>query len=557
MPVAYSYVRFSTPDQLKGDSLRRQLELSEKYAAQHGLELDTSLTLRDLGLSAYHKVNLEKGALGVFLQAIADGRIRPGSYLLVESLDRLSRAKVEEALTLFLEIVNAGITIVTLADGMVYTKGGNWTQLVMSLTIMARAHEESVTKSQRVTAAWNKKRQDAGTKVITSVMPAWLEVRDGKIVVNEEKANTVREIFRLLRSGYGLSMVESKFNKEKVPPITKASKWYGTYMFKIVKGRAVLGEYIPWVTDGAKKKQDGEPIKGYYPAIVTEEEYYAVQSAMDLRKNRGSGRKGTGVASLFSGICRCGYCGATMRLTSKSKKMRKRYLLCTTAKNGLGCVHISWPYDDFEACLLSKLTSIDVGAVLKEADAEQWQVKLQTETSKLADIKKRLANLIRIAEVTENIEDIASRISALKEEEKATQRMIRELESRSQLPNLGRRHFEQFLALQETMTKASGDELIDLRLRLSLELKRLITRIEVYPNGDDPWSFGMKLIGVKPGKAGRFAVAIFKSGEGWVLHGSNGTATIWPGPKTDEGVASAHRLPFAKPVTDEETDATT
>jgi len=28
---AYSYIRFSTPEQLKGDSLRRQLESSRKY----------------------------------------------------------------------------------------------------------------------------------------------------------------------------------------------------------------------------------------------------------------------------------------------------------------------------------------------------------------------------------------------------------------------------------------------------------------------------------------------------------------------------------------------
>jgi DNA invertase Pin-like site-specific DNA recombinase len=34
-PTAYSYIRFSTPEQIKGDSLRRQVELSEAYAAKH------------------------------------------------------------------------------------------------------------------------------------------------------------------------------------------------------------------------------------------------------------------------------------------------------------------------------------------------------------------------------------------------------------------------------------------------------------------------------------------------------------------------------------------
>ena len=93
MAKAYSYIRFSTPEQEKGDSQRRQLDLSTRYAQENGLELDTTLKLKDLGLSAYHKTNLEKGALGAFLSAISDGRVEPGSYLLVESLDRLSRAR--------------------------------------------------------------------------------------------------------------------------------------------------------------------------------------------------------------------------------------------------------------------------------------------------------------------------------------------------------------------------------------------------------------------------------------------------------------------------------
>lgn len=31
-PKAYSYLRFSTPDQMRGDSFRRQTELAREYA---------------------------------------------------------------------------------------------------------------------------------------------------------------------------------------------------------------------------------------------------------------------------------------------------------------------------------------------------------------------------------------------------------------------------------------------------------------------------------------------------------------------------------------------
>ena len=39
---AYSYIRFSTPEQIKGDSLNRQLQLSKSYAKHHNLILDKS-----------------------------------------------------------------------------------------------------------------------------------------------------------------------------------------------------------------------------------------------------------------------------------------------------------------------------------------------------------------------------------------------------------------------------------------------------------------------------------------------------------------------------------
>ena len=81
---AYSYIRMSTDIQRKGDSLRRQKELSKKYAEQHNLDLVE--TLQDIGVSAYSGKNSKEGAFGVFLEAIKSNKIESGSYLL-ESVD--------------------------------------------------------------------------------------------------------------------------------------------------------------------------------------------------------------------------------------------------------------------------------------------------------------------------------------------------------------------------------------------------------------------------------------------------------------------------------------
>ena len=119
MPVAYSYVRFSTPQQAIGESLNRQLEAAEKFAVDHGLEIDTSL--RDLGKSAF-KGSHRKARLGAFLDLAKNGGIPSGSYLLIEAIDRLSREDTLTALALVTDIIDAGVTIVTTEDRQEYSR---------------------------------------------------------------------------------------------------------------------------------------------------------------------------------------------------------------------------------------------------------------------------------------------------------------------------------------------------------------------------------------------------------------------------------------------------
>src|SRR4051794_7251277 len=115
-PRAYSYLRMSTDLQLKGNSRQRQLDASKEYAMVHGLDLVDEAQLEDIGISAFKGANVKEGELGQFLHAIEAGSVEPGSYLLVESLDRLSRQEVMKSLTVFLNIINAGINLVTLCD---------------------------------------------------------------------------------------------------------------------------------------------------------------------------------------------------------------------------------------------------------------------------------------------------------------------------------------------------------------------------------------------------------------------------------------------------------
>ena len=117
LPLAYSYLRFSTLEQRKGASIARQTQLRDEWCRRTGVRLDTSLTLRDGGVSGYHgthRENPDRHGLAAFLEAVRTGRVPRGSYLVAEFLDRLSREHIQPALTLLLSLLLAGIRIVQL-----------------------------------------------------------------------------------------------------------------------------------------------------------------------------------------------------------------------------------------------------------------------------------------------------------------------------------------------------------------------------------------------------------------------------------------------------------
>jgi len=66
VPKVFSYIRFSTPEQRLGDSERRQVAAAVAYAKKYGLRLDTSLNMRDYGVSGYKGHTAHAGHLGHF-----------------------------------------------------------------------------------------------------------------------------------------------------------------------------------------------------------------------------------------------------------------------------------------------------------------------------------------------------------------------------------------------------------------------------------------------------------------------------------------------------------
>ena len=250
---AYSYIRMSTDIQLKGDSLRRQLDASLSYALANNLELVDKIDvvyLQDLGVSGFKSKNTQKGALSTFLEALELGKIEKNSVLLIESLDRLSRDRLSEAMPQFFSILKKGIEIVTLIDNQKYTKDiidTNPGALFISLGVMFRANEESEIKSKRLSAAWDNKRNNAKNKIITRTCPAWLEYDETlkKFVIVPERGEIVKKIFNMCINTCGLYSIARNLNETKTPQFGKGRIWYISYVKKILENRSVIGELSP------------------------------------------------------------------------------------------------------------------------------------------------------------------------------------------------------------------------------------------------------------------------------------------------------------------------
>jgi len=395
---AYSYIRFSTPQQLKGDSLRRQLETSRAYAEAHDMILDDSL--RDIGVSAFKGKNATEGALKKFIELVEAGRIEKGSVLILESLDRLSRQQVFSALGLFSSILSAGVEIVTLADNQHYTAESinDVGQLMFSLISMSRSHEESAVKSKRLAASWENRRRLAaeGKRPMTGQCPKWLRLSDDKtrFEVVEERADIVRKIFEQSIAGSGQRKIAANLNEGGVHTFSRGDMWHSSYIAKIIRSKSVIGEYQP------KQKGDpvGEPITNYYPAIVSEDMFCKAQSARVSRMNPSSaGRKGLKFSNLFSGLCKCLECGATYRLI---KNGRSHMFRCNSHYMSNGCeCDKRWRYNDVEnAALIMLSEKIDWFSALggQTNSKQRLELEIASLRMKLEDTEKQVSRFAEL-----------------------------------------------------------------------------------------------------------------------------------------------------------------
>jgi len=471
---AISYLRFSSSKQRKGASYDRQIEATEKFCAQNNLVLIDKI--EDKGISGWNEDNLEEtAALGKLLKLIESGAIKKGTTLIVENLDRITRANLTKAIHLVTGILQSGIDIVTTMDGKRYQKDASTTDLMIAIIYLTRGNDESETKSKRVRQAWQKKRQliNDGKFVKLTQHPNWLTFEDGKYIIKNEAAKTIQRIFQMYLSGLGGHVIAKQLIKDSEKPYTRRAKSFTfSSIERVLKNEAVIG------TCFAVKP----PKKNYWPKIITEEVWYKVQ-ALRMQNNHYKGtRNDVNKINFVSGLAHCARCGGKMvRYSCKTKGKKYHYLTCSKAKYGEHSLDLV-SYKDFEFILITGLKSngfLDrIAKSQTKPDEPDRTLELQ---GRLSEVKTRLTWTIN--QMVETMNDLLKPKAISLDEERIE--LEKQIEKEKIRVNSQNNKLQQAIEFLEKIDSKLDEN--QFRMQLRDFLRTIVERIDI---GKTPKSQG-------------------------------------------------------------------
>jgi hypothetical protein len=269
---------------------------------------------------------------------------------------------------------------------------------------MARANEESLRKSERIGSAWRQKKRRAAESLgiaITSRVPSWIKAETGKSMeLIPERAEVVREIFRMASAGIGGQIIAQKLNADsgRYPFFSqheyegKGNRWHKSRVEKILRHPATYGGFQPQTkTRTGKLEPDGELVHDFYPAVVTLAEFKAVQAARMSRIRKQKGSSTAEMSNLFAGIV----FDETLNLPMTYQRWKQRKLL-VTASYRFKIKPNKIDYADFEKAFLRFLDQLDWTTVLDVQESEELQKcekEIATLTAEVAHSEQQIQKL--------------------------------------------------------------------------------------------------------------------------------------------------------------------
>lgn len=455
-----AYCRVSTDKTDQANSLESQQQFFNEYIRRNHLWELYDIYVDD-GISG---TNTKKRV--AFNQMIEDAKDGKFDLIITKEISRFAR-NILDSIGYTRELKALGVGVIFLNDN-INTLDSDAEMRLAFLSTMAQ--EESRKTSERV--KWGLRRQMEKGVVLGRDMLGF-DVRDGKLIINDEGAETVRLIYhKFLDEGKGAHRIAKELREEGIKTSTRIKDWSYTVILRILRNEKYCGDlvqqktYTPDYLTHQKKRNYGEietvTIKNHHEPIISRERFEAVQRELERRKPSQSTVKAFANRYTLSGKMICGECGAGFVRRQKKRKdgtMAVKWVCTESQKNGrqhkekdgtaVGCTTNSINDRDMKEILqmvvadtmLSRTNIINtllqtVESVVKSASDNNNIARFQNDIVRCEDKKKKLLNLclngyIENKEYREVCDDLNCQITALEQkmiQEQSNQKMLADKE---------------------------------------------------------------------------------------------------------------------------------
>lgn len=329
MKKVAAYARVSTN--------KRNQETSFQYQSDYWNEV---LTKND----DYEYVGLfaDKGISGKyatrrpqFMALIEEAERGNIDIIFTKSVQRFAR-NTEELLSIVKKLREKGIAIIFEKENINSLN----TNSELCLTIAAALAEEDLA-NYSTNIKWTiQDKFKNGENVMGYIIYGYNVLNNKELIINEEQAKVVKEIYTLYATGNYSSTKIAKTLNEKNIPSAKGVKWTDGTIRNILRNEKYKGDLMLqkfYSEKGKRLKNRGERdmyyVQGNHEAIISEELWNKVQKIFERRSAKKLVNREQ-VLYPFTSLIRCGKCGETYqhKIANSGTSSRCEYYSCSTNK---------------------------------------------------------------------------------------------------------------------------------------------------------------------------------------------------------------------------------
>lgn len=313
------YCRVSSNSEDQRHSFLSQIKYYSKYVKTHN-QYELVDIYADEGITGTEMKNRNE-----FNRMIMDCKKGKIDCIITKSVSRFAR-NLNDMLTVVRMLKELGINVIFEEQGIDTAKINS--EMIVAFPGLA-AQQESINISENV--RWsNTKRMESGEFKHTC-LPFGFKKENDEVIINEEEAKVVKDIFRLYIKGYGKTNIANIIS-DKYSYIKISGSWTRSKINYILNNEKYMGDAIlqkKYTTESFPKRQiinRGEVpryyVEDYNPAIISKETF---EKAMELQKKRNKGPM-LSAEHILTGLLRCSDCGGLYR---KMYSNNVPYWLCS------------------------------------------------------------------------------------------------------------------------------------------------------------------------------------------------------------------------------------